>query len=103
MLTILGQSDRKANHCDGLSRRGFLRVGGMAAGGLSLVQLLALQAQAGIRSSDLLIAPYPEAAAVYFMHMPAKKLFGPVIQHVVSFRKDAKYMVVNIGGRLNSV
>ncbi len=51
MLTILGQSDRKLNHCDGLSRRSFLKVGGMAAGGLSLAQLLALQAEAGTRSS----------------------------------------------------
>ncbi len=50
MLTILGRRDRRSNHCDGLTRRGFLKVGGMAAGGLSLPQLLALEAQAGVRS-----------------------------------------------------
>jgi hypothetical protein len=50
MLTILGRPDglkRRGTHCDGLTRRGFLKIGGMAAGGLSLPQLLAMEAQAG--------------------------------------------------------
>lgn len=47
MLTILGHRDRSTPHCDGLSRRGFLKIGGMAAGGLSLPQLLAMEAHAG--------------------------------------------------------
>jgi hypothetical protein len=47
MLTILGRHDRHIPHCDGLSRRSFLKIGGMAAGGLSLPQLLAAEAQAG--------------------------------------------------------
>ena len=51
MLTIFGQRDRRPNHCDGVSRRSFLKVGGMAAGGLSMSQLLALEAQAGIGRS----------------------------------------------------
>lgn len=51
MLTILGRSDQKRNHCDGMSRRHFLKIGGMAAGGLSLAQLLSMQAQAGTGSS----------------------------------------------------
>jgi hypothetical protein len=33
--------------CDGISRRNFLQIGGMTAGGLALPQLLAAQAQAG--------------------------------------------------------
>ena len=37
MLTLLGPSHR---YCDGLSRRSFLRLGGLALGGLSLPQLL---------------------------------------------------------------
>ncbi|HQU42644.1 MAG TPA: DUF1501 domain-containing protein, partial [Pirellulales bacterium] len=45
MLTILGQ--KTAGFCDGLSRRSFLKIGGMALGGLSLAQLLAAEAQAG--------------------------------------------------------
>ena len=48
MLTIRGQS---YSHCDGVSRRGFLQIGGLALGGLSLPQLLRAEAQAGIRSS----------------------------------------------------
>ena len=44
MLSILG---RKQRHCDGLSRRHFLRIGGLAMGGLSLPRLL--QAEAASR------------------------------------------------------
>ena len=47
MLNLLGKRDSKREHCDGLSRRNFLKIGGMAAGGLSLAQLLQLEAQAG--------------------------------------------------------
>jgi hypothetical protein len=48
MLTLLG---RPYDPGGGLTRRGFLKVGGMAAGGLSLAQLLALEARAGTGSS----------------------------------------------------
>ncbi|MEZ5302102.1 MAG: DUF1501 domain-containing protein [Verrucomicrobiales bacterium] len=51
MLDLFGQPDVRRTHCDGVSRRGFLRIGGMAAGGLSLAQLLALEAKAGTGSS----------------------------------------------------
>ena len=51
MLTLFGKRDARRNHCDGLSRRHFLKVGGMAAGGLSLSQLLGLEARAGTGSS----------------------------------------------------
>lgn len=51
MLDILGRSDQRPVHCDGLSRRGFLKVGAMAAGGLSLPQLLAMEAKAQTGSS----------------------------------------------------
>jgi hypothetical protein len=42
MLTLLGPRQR---FCDGLSRRSFLRIGGLALGGLSLPELLRAQAQ----------------------------------------------------------
>src|SRR5690349_19852323 len=48
MLSIQGPSHR---FCDGVSRRSFLRIGGLALGGLSLAQLLRAEAQAGIRRS----------------------------------------------------
>ena len=37
MITIKGQ---KYRFCDGVSRRGFLQIGGLAMGGLSLPQIL---------------------------------------------------------------
>ena len=56
MLTIFGNSRSKSDHCDGYSRRNFLKIGGMAAGGLSLSQLFALEAQASAgRSHKALI------------------------------------------------
>ena len=51
MLTIFGKRDSSTSHCDGVSRRSFLKIGGMAAGGLSLSQLLAAEAAAGTGSS----------------------------------------------------
>lgn len=41
MLSLLGQ--QRASHCDGHSRRHFLRLGGLALGGLSLPQILQAQ------------------------------------------------------------
>jgi len=52
MLTILGRRQRKSQFCDGLSRRGFLQVGGAVAGGLALNQLLEMEAQAGVGSNN---------------------------------------------------
>jgi hypothetical protein len=47
MLTIFGHSNRTGgSFCDGLSRRSFLKIGGMALGGISLPQVLAAEAQA---------------------------------------------------------
>ena len=52
MLSILGkQLGRSQGVCDGLYRRGFLQVGGMACGGLSLANMLALDAEAGTGSN----------------------------------------------------
>jgi hypothetical protein len=48
MLTILGQGGR---YCDGLTRRTFLRVGGLALGGMSLPQMLRAEAASGKGSS----------------------------------------------------
>ena len=48
MFTFLGQKQR---FCDGVSRRDFLRVGGLALGGLSLPQLLQAEQSAGSRAT----------------------------------------------------
>lgn len=56
MLTIAGPASR---FCDGLSRRSFLQVGGLALGGLSLPQLLRAEAGApGRRSHKAIIMVY---------------------------------------------
>ena len=51
MLNILGKPERASSFCDGVSRRGFLKIGGLAMGGLSLADLLRAEAQAGVGSS----------------------------------------------------
>ncbi|HVA49910.1 MAG TPA: DUF1501 domain-containing protein [Pirellulales bacterium] len=44
MLTIYGDG---AKYCDGLTRRSFLKIGGLAMGGLSLAEILRTEAHAG--------------------------------------------------------
>lgn len=51
MLTILGRRDKNNGHCDGLSRRNFLTIGGMAMGGVALPQVLKAEASSGSGSS----------------------------------------------------
>ena len=58
MLNLFGKAgdDRE---CTGFSRRSFLKIGGMAAGGLSLAQLLSMEAAAGVgRSHKAIINVY---------------------------------------------
>ena len=52
MLNILGRKTRRsAGACENVSRRGFLTVGGMALGGLSLPQILRAEDEAGTGSN----------------------------------------------------
>jgi len=50
MLTILGGD--KGQFCDRLSRRGFLQVGALGIGGLTLADLLRMEARAGVKNSN---------------------------------------------------
>ena len=52
MLTILGKADKHSNFCDGISRRAFLQIGGAAMGGLTLSQILEMEAAAAMGSSN---------------------------------------------------
>jgi hypothetical protein len=49
VLTILGKPQNA--FCDGLSRRAFLKIGGLALGGLSLPQILRAESASGVRRS----------------------------------------------------
>jgi hypothetical protein len=52
MLTIFGRPHRGGGFCDGVTRRDFLTIGGTLAGGaLALPNLLAAEAQSGIKLS----------------------------------------------------
>src|SRR4051794_25174614 len=73
MLSILGRSHR---YCDRVSRRGFLQIGGLAMGGLSLPQLLRAEAQAGIKRSH-------KAVIMIFLSG------GPPHQDMVDLKPDA--------------
>ena len=50
MLTIQGEIDR---YCDGVPRRHFLKIGGLAMGGLSLPEILRAEARAQKKESSL--------------------------------------------------
>lgn len=56
MLTFQGRSAGKL--CDGISRRSFLKMGGLSVGGLTLADLLRSRAQAGIS------AGHPDKAVI---------------------------------------
>ena len=49
MLTLFGPRI-PGRTCDGVSRRDFLRIGALGAGGLTLADLLRLKAQGAVRS-----------------------------------------------------
>ncbi len=51
MLRLLHSPRSAASLCNGTTRREFLRIGGLAMGGLSLRDLLAAEAQSGVRKT----------------------------------------------------
>src|SRR6185295_10586548 len=74
MLTIYGP--KTGRFCDGVSRRDFLRIGGLALGGLSLPQILRAEAQSGVRRSH---------KAVIMIFLPG----GPSHQDIFDLKMDA--------------
>src|SRR5881628_3403532 len=74
MLTIYG--NQKSRFCDGLSRRNFLKIGGLAMGGLALPQILQAEAQMGIRRSH---------KSVIMIFLPG----GPSHQDMFDLKMDA--------------
>ena len=73
MLTILGPRDR---FCDGVSRRHFLKIGGLGLGGLNLAQLLRAESVGGVGRSH---------KAVIMIFLPG----GPSHQDMFDLKRDA--------------
>ena len=74
MLTIFGP--KTGRFCDGVSRRDFLRIGGLALGGLSLPQILRAEAESGVARSH---------KAVIMIFLPG----GPSHQDIFDLKMDA--------------
>ena len=75
MLSILQQPGRNAL-CDGISRRDFIKIGGLGMGRLTLAQLLSAEAHAGIRKAQ---------KAVIMIYMVG----GPPHQDMYDIKPDA--------------
>src|SRR5437868_5567785 len=91
MLTIAGQG--RSRFCDGVTRRDFLKVGGLALGGLSLPQILQAEAQAGIRSSN-------KAIIMVFLAggPPHQDMFDLKMDAPSGIRGDFKPIATNVSG-----
>ena len=76
MLTILSPQSNSSGFCDGVSRRNFLKIGALGLGGIALPQLLAAEAQSGIRRSH---------KAVIMIFLPG----GPSHQDMFDLKTDA--------------
>jgi len=80
MLKILNSGrPSRSGFCDGVSRRNFLQIGGLALGGLALPQLLRAEAGAGLRSSGR------QHKAVIMIFLPG----GPPHQDMFDLKADA--------------
>src|SRR5262245_25419575 len=75
MLTIFGNG--KGNRfCDGMARRDFLKIGGLALGGLSLPEILRAESRSGVRGSQ---------KAIIMVFLPG----GPPHQDMFDLKMDA--------------
>jgi hypothetical protein len=87
MLTLMGPRQSR-QHCDGLSRRDFVRIGGLGLGGLSLAQLLALEnAQAADSTQTRSVSEGPKKR-----HKSLIMIFlcgGPPHQDMYDLKPDA--------------
>lgn len=78
MLTILGPRPSRGGFCDGVSRRNFLRIGGLGLGGLGLPQLLRAESGGGRNPAN----PHK---AVIMIFLPG----GPPHQDIFDLKQDA--------------
>ena len=90
MLTIQGKPQR---FCDGVSRRSFLQIGGLAMGGLTLPQLLSAEAQAGVGRS-------PKSIIMIFLSggPPHQDMFDLNMDAPVEIRGEFQPIDTNVSG-----
>lgn len=92
MLSILGQQQRQ---CDG-SRRQFLKIGGLALGGLSLPQILQAEAQAGVTAKPL---GHKAVIMIYLSGGPSHQdMYDLKMEAPAGIRGDFKPIDTNIPG-----
>jgi hypothetical protein len=91
MLTIKGPSIGR--FCDGVSRRDFLKIGGLAMGGLSLPQLLRAEAQSGVGKS-------PKSVIMIYMAgaPPHQDIFDLKMDAPLEIRGPYKPIATNVPG-----
>jgi len=91
MLTITGGGGSR--FCDGIKRREFLKIGGLALGGLSLTDVLAAEAQAGVRSSH-------KAVIMVFLcgGPPHQDMFDLKMDAPADIRGEFKPISTNVSG-----
>lgn len=77
MITVSGSLTSKGRFCDGLSRRDFLRIGGLGMGGAALPQLLQAEQIAGLRNSKKSIIMIYMAGAPPHQDMYDLKMDAP--------------------------
>ena len=91
MLTIRGQASGR--FCDGISRRDFIRIGGLAMGGIGLPQMLRAEALSGIRKS-------PKAVIMIYMAgaPPHQDIFDLKMDAPLEIRGPYKPISTNVPG-----
>ena len=91
MLTIQGA--RGGKFCDGVSRRDFIKIGGLAMGGIGLPQLLHAEAQSDVRKS-------PKSVIMIYMAgaPPHQDIFDLKMDAPLEYRGPYKPIGTNVAG-----
>ena len=91
MLTIPGA--RGGKFCDGVSRRDFIKIGGLAMGGIGLPQLLHAEARSGVRKS-------PKSVIMIYMAgaPPHQDIFDLKMDAPLEYRGPYKPIGTNVAG-----
>jgi hypothetical protein len=91
MLTIRGNPSGR--FCDGISRRDFIRIGGLVMGGIGLPQILRAEAQSGVRKS-------PKAIIMIYMAgaPPHQDIFDLKMDAPLEYRGPYQPISTNVPG-----